>query len=258
VLVEKPVALTADEVQRMLDARPAGAVAACCSSRFRSTETAARATEMVASGELGPVRRLTCTALGAPPKKLDGTGPLYLYKPNWGGLGTLGEWGCYDLDFLLGICGWSLEPKRVLADVRYLPDVYAKKHPPLNEAEVQVSAKVTFEGGAVLDYRRANYFAGEPRDEWAIECEGGTLALSMIPKAPQLTIHRYGDEGIESSVEVEGPEAWGTILGGPVLDFAGAILDDRPPRTDVEQALTVQRITDEIYASAKCANATEC
>ena len=255
VLVEKPIALSADEVRQMIDAQSDGLVAACCSSRFRCTETARRAAEIVASKEFGEVRRLTCTALGPPPKDLDGTKPLYLYKPNWGGLGVLGEWGCYDLDYLLGICGWSLEPKTVFADVRRLQEVYAKEHPPLTDAEIQFSAKFRFASGVVLDYRRANYFAGEARNEWAVECEGGTLALSLLPQVPQMVVHRYIPTGIEPTVEVEGPEKWGAIHGGPVLDFVGAILENRAPLTSLENALVVQRMTDAVYASAESGEA---
>ena len=255
VLVEKPIALNADEIRQMIAAQIDGLVAACCSSRFRSAAAAGRAAEIVASGELGAVRRMACTAINAPPKDLDGTKPIYLYRPNWGALGTLGDWGCYDLDFLLGICGWSLEPKTVLADTRKLQDVYAKDHPPLNDVEVQVSAKVLFDSGATLDYRRANYYAGEPRDEWAIECEDGTIALSMVLKKPPLVVHRYVSSGIETTVEIEEPERWGIIHGGPVLDLVGTIIENRPPRTTLENSLVIQRMTDGIYASAEAGEA---
>ena len=256
-LVEKPVALDAGEVRRMMSAQRPGLVAACCSSRFRATATARRVSEMVAGKALGPVRRLACTALGPPPQKLDGTSPLYLYRPNWGRLGVLGDSGCYDLDFLMGVCGWSLKPKMVLADVRKLPRIYMEKHPPRNDVEVQFSAKFRFESGVTFDFRRANYFAGEARNEWLIECEEGTLDVSMIPKKPQLIVRRYAASGVESAVELEGPDTWGAILGGPVLDFVGAILDRRPPLTGLEESLIVQRMTDAVYASAESGRAVQ-
>lgn len=255
VLVEKPIAVNTGEVEEMIRARGAGTVAACCSCRFRATATARRATEMIRSGELGAVQRLVCTALGPPPAKLDGTGPLYLYRPNWGKPGILGDWGCYDLDFLMGICGWLLRPKTVLADVHALPTVYARMHPPLNEAEVQFSAKFRFESGVTFDFRRAGYFAGPPRNEWLVECEEGTIELSMTPSKPQITVHRYGPSGVECAVALEGPDTWGAVLGGPVLDFVGAILEGRPPLTGLEQSLLVQRMTDAIYASAESGQA---
>ena len=281
VLVEKPVAIDAAEVRQMIAARRAGLVAACCSSRFRSTATARRVTQMVAAKELGAVCRLVCTALGPPPQKLDGPGPLYLYRPNWGRLGVLGDWGCYDLDFLLGVCGWALKPEAVLADVRKLPKVYAEKHPPRNDVEVQFSAKFRLDGvfadrqagmagikacrlcrpigknisGVTFDFRRANYFAGEARNEWLIECENGTIDVSMLPKKPQIIVRRYTASGVESTVALEGPDTWSTILGGPVLDFVGAILEGRPALTGLEESLIVQRMTDAVYVSAESGKA---
>lgn len=255
VLVEKPIALTVAEVRQMLDARTDGLVCACCSSRFRATATARRATEIVASKELGEVRRLVCTALGPPPEKEDGPGPLYLYRPNWGRLGFLGDWGCYDLDFLLGVCGWSLEPQTCLADVRRLHPFYARRRPPLNDLEIQFSAKFSFGSGVAFDFRRASYFAGEPRNEWLIECDDGTLDLSMVQKKPPLTIRRYAAGRIDSTVDIEEPDNWSTILGGPVLDFVGAILDGRPPLTGLAESLIVQRMTDAVYESAQSGRA---
>ena len=255
VLVEKPIAIDAAEVRQMIAARRAGLVAACCSSRFRSTATARRVTQMVAAKELGAVCRLVCTALGPPPQKLDGTGPLYLYRPNWGRLGFLGDWGCYDLDFLLGVCGWALRPEIVLADVRKLPKVYAERHPPRNDVEIQFSAKFRFDSGVTFDFRRATYFAGEARNEWLIECENGTIDVSMLPKRPQIIVRRYAASGVESTVVLEGPETWSTILAGPVLDFVGAILEGRPPLTGLEESLVVQRMTDAVYASAEAGRA---
>ncbi len=251
VLVEKPAALDAGEVRRMMAAQETGLVAACCSSRFRCTTTARRVTDLIARQVLGPVRRLACTALGPPPQKLEGKSPLYLYRPNWGALGVLGDWGCYDLDFLMGVCGWSLKPATALADVSGLPKVYAERHPPLNDVEVQFSAKFLFESGVAFDFRRANYFAGEARNEWLIECDEGVIDVSMVPKKPQIVLRRHTADGVESKVEHEGPEAWGVILGGPVLDFVGAILEGRAPLTGLAQSLLVQRLTDAVYASAQ-------
>ena len=249
VLVEKPIGLNAGEVHQMMDAQSEGLVGACCSSRFRSTATARRAAEIVQGKELGEVRRLVCTALAPPPEKLDG--PLYLYKPNWGALGYLGDWGCYDLDFLLGICGWSLQPETCLADTVPLHELYAKLCPPIGNSEIQFSAKFRFDDGVVFDFRRATYFAGTPRNEWLIECERGTLELAMTQDKPPLTIHRYAATGIDTSVEIEEPNAWSVVLAGPVLDFVGAILEGRPPHTTLANSLVVQRMTDAVYASAK-------
>jgi len=40
-----------------------------------------------------------------------------------------------------------------------------------------------------------------------------------------------------------------------VLDFLGAILENRAPLTSLENALVVQRMTDAVYASAESGEA---
>ena len=45
------------------------------------------------------------------------------------------------------------------------------------------------------------------------------------------------------------------INGGPIHDFAAAILEDRQPKTNLEQSLVIQKITDAIYSSAETGRA---
>jgi predicted dehydrogenase len=57
-------------------------------------------------------------------------------------------------------------------------------------------------------------------------------------------------EGVSSKVIWEGEESWDAVHLGPLADFAHAIRSGHPPRTTLEQALVVQKITDAIYRSA--------
>ena len=71
VLTEKPVAMNADEVRRLIQAR-GDRVAACCSSRHRFQPSAMAAADLIASGALGELRVLHCrgiVAAGKPPEK---------------------------------------------------------------------------------------------------------------------------------------------------------------------------------------------
>jgi predicted dehydrogenase len=250
-LVEKPVAITADEVEAMLAAQGEGLVGACCSSRFRSTDAARVATEFIASGELGPVRRLVADVLGPPPENYDGTSPFLLHRPNWGGQGALADWGCYDLDYLLGLCGWTLRPELTLAETSGLPDLYREIAAPVNDVEVRVGALVMLSGGATLHYQRAMFAAVEEmRGQWRIECEGGALDLNMLPGSPQVTVRRHTANGVQSETLAGGPYEWSEIHRGPVVDFAAAIIEGREPMTSLENAFTMQRLVDAIYESA--------
>lgn len=258
VLVEKPVAVTATDVKAMLRAQE-DLVGACCSSRFRSTPSAREAERIIASGELGAVRRLSVSVLHPPRPGYDGTSPFFLNRPGWGGQGVLADWGCYDLDFMLGLCGWTLGPQAVLASTKRIAPHFRAIAEPRNDVEVAVTAQVALTGGATLHYHRAMFAAVvEPRESWRIECDGGALDANMGTGAPQLTLTRYADGVTDREVVVEEAYEWPVIHRGPVIDFVEAILDGREPMTSLRNALTVQRLTDAIYTSAASGESVRC
>jgi len=258
VLVEKPVGVHAEDVEAMLSAQ-GDLVGACCSSRFRSTVSAHEAARILAAGELGEVRRLSVSASHPPPGGYDGTSPFFLHRAGWGGQGVLADWGCYDLDFMLGLCGWTLEPETVVSNTRRVPEHFRLIAEPRNDVEVAVTAQVRLTGGATLDFHRAMFAAvEEPRGSWRIECEGGALDANMVSGAPQLVVHRYIAGISERHVAVRDAFEWSEIHRGPVIDFVEAILDGRPPMTSLRNALTVQRLTDAIYTSARSGEPVTC
>ena len=69
VLLEKPIAMNADEVQQLIAAQ-GDLTAACCSSRFHFLESAGVVTDFIATGVLGDLRVVRCRAIkpaGPPP-----------------------------------------------------------------------------------------------------------------------------------------------------------------------------------------------
>jgi len=64
-------------------------------------------------------------------------------------------------------------------------------------------------------------------------------------------------KGIFPEVIWEGDEDHTRVHVGPVEDFARAIREKRQPKTGLKQALTIQKITDAIYASAEQKRAIE-
>ncbi len=249
VLVEKPVGLSTAEVDQMRAAQ-GDLVGACCSCRFRATASAAAAAALLASGELGPVRRLSAQVVMPAHEGYDGTSPFFLHRPGWGHQGLLADWSCYDFDYLLGLCGWRHEPEAVFAGTWRVPEVYRRIAVPANDVEVQVMAQARLSGGVVLDYRRASFAAAQPINQWLIECEDGSLDLCLLPGSPQVVVHRLTAAGVETSTLVEAADSWSAVHRGPVADFVGAIAERREPLTSLANARTVQRLADAIYRAA--------
>jgi len=252
VLTEKPVAMSAGDVREMIAAR-GHLTAACCSSRYRFLEGARVATEFIASGALGDlrvVRTRSAIAAGEPPQSAP---PEWRLKRALNGGGILMNWGCYDLDYLLGICGWSLRPQTVFAQTWPVAPQFESYVAPNSEAETHYAAIIRCEGGTAITLDRGEFMSAYGETAWQIVGSQGSLRLQMTTAQPKVIIHDEGvpGEGVVSRTLWEGEEDGSAVMSGPVCDFAAAIREGRPPKTGLEQALVVQQISDGIYASAE-------
>ncbi|MSS70877.1 MAG: Gfo/Idh/MocA family oxidoreductase [Candidatus Latescibacteria bacterium] len=258
VLIEKPVAMNAEEVRRLIAARGA-LTAGCCSCRFRLFESARAVTAFLATGALGPLRVVRCRAIssaGEPPKTPP---PAWRLKRSLNGGGIMSNWGCYDLDYVLGITGWALRPRTVLAQTWTVPPAFASYVAPGSDAETHVAAFILCEGGTALTFERGEMAPAQTANAWEIIGTHGALRLNMLPGQARQILHDEGvpGKGVVSRTVWEGEEAWTGVHTGPSQDFAEAIRANRPPGTSLEQALVVQQITDAIYASAERGGAVE-
>lgn len=252
VLVEKPVATNADEVREMIAAK-GRLVGACCSSRFRFFDSAGAAEALLRSGELGALRVVRCRGIVAAGPRPKTPPPAWRLSRRLNGGGILSNWGCYDLDYLLGITSWSLQPREVFASMWGVSPLLAEYVAEGSDAETHVTAHVQCDGGTVIQIERAEYTVAAPRLEWEIVGENGSLELQMTPGAGKEN-HHYTlnmDTGVASQVLWRGDERWELTHARPIDDFARAIQRGEEPKTSLERALLVQRITDAIYRSAR-------
>lgn len=252
VLVEKPVALNAGQVRDMIDAKK-DLVGACCSARFRFFESARAAEEVLQSGALGALRVIRCRgifAAGEPPKNPP---PAWRLSRALNGGGILSNWGCYDLDYLLGVTGWSVVPQSVFAAAWTVPAALRHYVAEGSDAESHVTALIRCEGDLVLQIERAEFVVGKSQSEWQIIGEEGSLQLMATPGVGKENVvyTLEATTGSTSRVIWHGDETWEYAHSQPIDDFAKAIREGREPKTSLERALTVQRITDAIYRSAR-------
>jgi UDP-N-acetyl-2-amino-2-deoxyglucuronate dehydrogenase len=254
VLTEKPVAMNAGEVRQMIEASASrGLVGACCSSRHRFLSSTRAATQAFASGKLGAIRVVRARingAAGGPPKSPP---PVWRLRTDLNAGGIMSNWGCYDLDYLLGITGWTLRPRTVLAQVWSVPQVFSDRVAPGSNAETHVAALIRCDDGVVITLERGEFMPTAGDYAWQISGDRGALRLNLLPKAGNQVLLDQADhdKGVVTEVIHEGDENWDMVHAGPVQDFADAILDGRSPLTSLAHALVVQQITDAIYASAR-------
>jgi len=252
VLTEKPVAMNADEVRQLMATR--GSLnAGCCSARFHFLAATRAATDFVATGALGNLRVIRCRAIAPAKPDPEQMPPAWRLSRSLNGGGIMSNWGCYDLDYLLGITGWSLQPQTVFAQTWTVPAALAEQVTPNSDAETHLTALIRCANGCAITYERGEYVAAPADAAWEIIGDRGSLALHMTPAQNKaLTYYQHSpSEGVVSETIWQGEDCYDDLHSGPMSDFASAIRTGHTPQTSLERALVVQQITDAMYASAQ-------
>lgn len=253
VLLEKPAAMNVADLERMMALR-GDRVVACASSRYRFLPSAKQTTAFLASQPLGPIRSMFIREFSPAKPAPDQPKPTWRLSRELNGGGVLVNWGCYDLDYMLGLLNWRFEPVSVMAQTWSVPPRLQSHVPPQTDAETHLVATIRGCDGSILHIERGEYLAAPPGGIWQIIGDDGTVQLCMKPMADKRVVHHYLDEkeGACEQVIWEGDEDANLVHTAPLHDFADAIIHGHTPTTGLEQSLVLQRITDAIYASASC------
>jgi len=257
VLIEKPVAMNAWVVERMMAAR-GDRVAACCSARHRCYESADVARDFIAGGALGELRLIYCRVhepdQGTPQKPP----PPWRLNRSMNGGGILMNWGCYDLDYLLGITGWKLRPRLVLAQTWPVPPRSLPNMAEGSDAESHFAALIRCEGATVISFERGEYMGAHPQKAWQIVGTHSALNLVMTPwEAKAITHDDASTQAGVTTRTIWQTDRAETMRKEMVVDFAEAIVEGRKPMTNLEESLLIQKVTDAIYRSAATGHAVK-
>lgn len=253
LLTEKPAAMDVAELCKLIAAaEAAGRVAACCSCRHSLLPSAKAAAGVIASGTLGRLRVLRAKAtlaLGKPPTAPP---PVWRVRHDLNAGGIMSNWGCYDLDYLLTVTGWTLRPRTVLAQTWSVGEAFADRVAEGSNAETHVAALIRCEGGSVITLERGEFLPIASETAWQITGERGTLRLNLLPRAGNQVILDEADPatGITTRVVWTGDETWDMAHFNPIADFAAAVHEARDPSSSLAHVLAIQQITSAIYASA--------
>ncbi|MFK7697459.1 Gfo/Idh/MocA family protein [Paenibacillus sp. HJGM_3] len=262
-LLEKPVALSATETERLLEAAD-GLVAASCSSRLRFADSAEAVRRLLEAGTIGALRTISCRwllpAKAAPaPDKLP---PAWRLSPALNGGGNLTNLGTYVLDYMLGVTGWRYTPAQVSGRVWTLQDMFRHHVPAGSTGETHTAAMIVCSGdeagseretAPVLLLEQGEYFVGPEEAAWQITGETGTIRFRIVPGLRNVvTLYRYSEaNGVEAETVWSGDETFGELQRRVLRDFAGAIRERRPPRTTLRQAWLLQRTIEAVYQASE-------
>ena len=252
ILLEKPPAMNTAQIDELIALR-GDRVAACCSARYRFTAAARKAAEFLATGALGRLRLVHCRATRPPSPSAVAAPPAWRVSRALNGGGILMNWGVYDLDYLLGLTGWTVQPRWVLARTWPVGSDFTDWVAPGSDAETHVSAMMLCEDRIALTLERGEFVPTPATGVWQFTGEKGALRLDMITGDRQRIVHDHfiPGEGVRSDEIFAGASTGDALHSGVVEDFAHAIRSGDSPATTLENARLLQQLFDGIYRSAE-------
>ena len=197
VLLEKPFTVTLEEAEAVCKAEKASGKFVSVGFQPRFDANMQMIKKIVDSGALGKIYYIQ-TGGG---RRRGIPGSTFIEKST-GGIGALGDIGCYSLDMVLNAIGY---PKPLTVS-GYISDFFGK-NPKYNGADAArfsvddfAAAFVRLEGGIILDFRIA----------WAmhVDTPGDTIIF-----------------GTEGALRIPSTDCWNGSVGGPMTlyhDVAGA------------------------------------
>jgi predicted dehydrogenase len=182
-LIEKPMAISEDELDRMLAeaAKFPNLIISDCSARHaRLTPKYRLVKEIIDSGKLGDIYYIHHNSVnrqGRPGIEYHPTAKWFLNKAIAGG-GPILDWGVYDLSFHLGILSDKPELLNVKAFTKMGLD-NVDPGTPINDVEEHAVVFMEFTNGLKYYWERANHANVEAPDETRIYGTKGGLKLAF-------------------------------------------------------------------------------
>jgi predicted dehydrogenase len=227
VLCEKPLALTIDEVDDIIEAaHEAGSVVAEA-FMYRHHARTLRVEELVRNDTIGELQIIN----GAFRFNLDRPND-YRWDPERGG-GSLWDVGCYPLSFARTLIGQ--EPEKVFGYQRTSE----------TGIDVTFAGQLRFPNNTLVQIDSS--FRAPGRMHMEIVGSRGTIRMPRAFKPGPTSTILLEIEGTEETVKVEG----GELYRGEIEDMADAILSNTPPRISLADSRGNVRAITALLASAR-------
>ena len=253
VLTEKPVAMNAAEVRRLLVAK-GDLIAACCSSRYHFLAATKTVTDFLAGERLGKLRLLRCRAI-VPAASTQ----TPIHRRGGSTVRSTPVGSCPTGAAMIWIISLASPAGSVQTtdgagpNLDHIPSRLSHYAGPGSDAETHVAALIRCTDEISISYERAEFVTATQAElAWEIIGEDGSLRLQMTPATGKSHLYFQVDAalGTLSGTLCRADEDHGSVHTGPVNDFAHAIRSGHAPQTDLHRALIIQSVTDAIYESS--------
>lgn len=265
VLLEKPMCVTIEEAAEICKAEKASGKILSIGFQPRLDPNMQMVKKIVQSGELGQIYYIQTG--GGRRRGIPTPFGTTFIEAETGGIGALGDIGCYSLDMVLNAIGY---PKPLTVS-GYKSDFFGKRpstyptHPEYAEVfgvDDFAAAFIRLEGGIILDFRIA----------WAmnLDTSGDTIIMGTegslrIPSTecwngsiggPMTIYHEVAGEQVETKIPVLPPTKKGNFYE-KVRSFLDAVKDGGEAPVPSSQIIYNQAILDGIVKSAKAGKEIE-
>ncbi len=217
VLVEKPMATSLEEAQKMIDtAKKKGLLLMVNQSQRRFPEHR-KAKEVVESGILGKILHVTAMFGHAGPEEWSPTGKWFFDKKQ-ARFGAMADLGVHKADLILYLTG---------KEVAEICAFYARLEKPGATVEDNFVSALKFTDGTVGTLSASWTVKGMSADYIILHCENGTLQVAVNPEKPVVAnLVKPVCEIVFPLPEPYSNVSWGIDIGGA---FVRAILGMEPP-----------------------------
>ncbi|MBE7057631.1 MAG: Gfo/Idh/MocA family oxidoreductase [Ruminococcaceae bacterium] len=258
VMLEKPMCVTLEEAIAICKAEKESGKIVSVGFQPRFDENMKMIKKIVESGELGDIYYIQ-TGGGRRRGIPTPFGTTFIEKET-GGIGALGDIGCYSLDMVLNAIGYP----KPLTVTGYKSDFFGKRpdyysgHPEYADkfgVDDFAAGFIRLEGGVIVDFRIA----------WAMNLDtpGDTIILGTkgglrIPSTecwngsiggPMTIYHEVAGDQVETQIPVRGTN--GNVFDMKIRSFLDAIKEGGPAPVPTSQILYNQAILSGIAKSAE-------
>ncbi|UWQ95150.1 Gfo/Idh/MocA family oxidoreductase [Rhodobacteraceae bacterium M385] len=258
VLCEKPTAMNAGEARQMLDAARKANRLHMIDHELRFNPTRARIAELIHGGDLGDIRHVNITNIGA-----SWANPASRPKGDWWsdaamGGGRMGANGSHQVDMLRW---WLGEPTSVIGQaLTIMPDRVCKNTGEAWTATSDDLSHMTLEmkSGALAQIFMSGVAAANMGNETQVFGSKGTITLSNSDE--KLYFAKAGESF--KDISVDDPNAsldglnkgiWNVSVLAALQELCGAIAEDRGLARGASfvDGLRNQMVVDAVFASTK-------
>lgn len=259
VLCEKPMAMNAKEAEEMLAVAKKKKRKLGINFSYRFAPQSKAMKELVDGGSLGDIyyahstwfRRRGIPGLGMGNFNSPGAAGRWFFDKKFSGGGPLIDLGVHRLDFALWMMGYP-EPEWVLGSTysQLGPDI-AKKTGDKYTVEDLACAMIKFKNGATLNLEASwasNVKENEIMSTRLLGDKGGVFQYNLNEGYTFAIDYSYELNGIQYDAQPHNPIQ---NCRSSYYTFADAVVNGKPFLVAPEEGITVMRILDAIYVSAK-------